>query len=92
MNPRIWQSLDGLSFVSAPNFVSVTPSMDILFPRNFQNILELSQVDLFLYNQCFSIISVWQIVICSQLAQGDVPLLSPSVIGTVRARAQTLAL
>ena len=26
------QSLDGPSFVSAPNFVSVTPSMGVLFP------------------------------------------------------------
>jgi hypothetical protein len=34
MDPWIWQSLDGPSFVSAPNFVSVTPSMGVLFPIN----------------------------------------------------------
>ena len=32
VDPQIWQSLDGPSFVSAPNFVSVTPSMGVLFP------------------------------------------------------------
>jgi hypothetical protein len=32
MDPRVWQSLEGPSFVSAPNFVSVTPSMGVLFP------------------------------------------------------------
>jgi hypothetical protein len=32
MDPWISQSLDGPSFVSAPNFVSVTPSMGVLFP------------------------------------------------------------
>jgi hypothetical protein len=30
MDPQIWQSLDSPS--SAPNFVSVTPSMGVLFP------------------------------------------------------------
>ena len=32
MDPRVGQSLDGPSSVSDPNFVSVTPSMNILFP------------------------------------------------------------
>jgi hypothetical protein len=32
MDPQVWQSVDGPSFVSAPNFVSVTPSMGVLFP------------------------------------------------------------
>jgi hypothetical protein len=31
MNPQVWQSLDGPSFVSFPNFVSVTSSMGVLF-------------------------------------------------------------
>jgi hypothetical protein len=31
MDPRVWQSLDGPSFVSALNFVSVTPSMGVLY-------------------------------------------------------------
>jgi hypothetical protein len=31
MDPWIWQSLDGPFFVSAPNFVSVTFSMGVLF-------------------------------------------------------------
>jgi hypothetical protein len=32
MDPQVGQSLDGPSFPLAPNFVSATPSMDILFP------------------------------------------------------------
>jgi hypothetical protein len=32
IDPPVQQSMDGSSFVSAPNFVSVTPSMDVLFP------------------------------------------------------------
>jgi hypothetical protein len=32
MDPQVGQSLDGPSFVSAPNFVSVTPSLGVLFP------------------------------------------------------------
>jgi hypothetical protein len=32
MDPRIWQSLDDPPFITAPNFVSVTPSMGVLFP------------------------------------------------------------
>ena len=32
MDPWVGQSLDGPSSISAPNFVSVTPSMGILFP------------------------------------------------------------
>ena len=33
VDPWIWQSLHGPSFISAPNFVSVTPSMGVLFPN-----------------------------------------------------------
>jgi len=32
MDPHIWQSLDGPSFGLSSNFVSVTPSMGVLFP------------------------------------------------------------
>jgi hypothetical protein len=32
MDPQVGQSLDDHPFVLAPNFVSTTPSMDILFP------------------------------------------------------------
>jgi hypothetical protein len=32
MDLWIWQSLDGPSFVTLPNFVSLTPSMGVLFP------------------------------------------------------------
>jgi hypothetical protein len=32
MDPWIWQSQDVHPFVTAPNFVSVTPSMSVLFP------------------------------------------------------------
>jgi hypothetical protein len=32
MDPWIWQSLDVHPFVSVPNFVSVIPSMGVLFP------------------------------------------------------------
>jgi hypothetical protein len=31
MDPWIWQSLDGPSFVTSPNFVSVTTSMGVWF-------------------------------------------------------------
>ena len=39
-NSRVGQSMNGHSSVSAPHFVSVTPSMGILFPpsREDQNI------------------------------------------------------
>jgi hypothetical protein len=43
VDPRVGQSLDGPSSVSALNFVSVTPSMVVLFPilLIFKNVLAI---------------------------------------------------
>jgi len=54
MDSRIWQSLDGPSFVSAPNFVSVTPSMGVLFPILRRGKVSTLWSSFFLSFMCFA--------------------------------------
>jgi hypothetical protein len=64
MDPRVGQSLGGPSSVSAPNFVSVTPSMGISFPILRRNKVSTFWSSFFLISLCFAncilgILSFW---------------------------------
>ena len=54
VDPWIRQSLDGPPFVSAPNFVSVTPSMGVLFPVLRRGKVSTLWSSFFLSFMCFA--------------------------------------
>jgi hypothetical protein len=64
MDSWVGQTLDGPSSVSAPNFVSVAPSMGILFPILRRNEVSTLWSSFFLIFMCFAncilgILSFW---------------------------------